>query len=157
MAALPSSPDTLIRYNEWANTRWLDSLRVRPDLSAHTQDLFTHLLAVEDAWVRRLRGQAVSNFEWWPSLTWEECATLVARNADAYQTFIDTHEEAALDAPLSYTDASGSDRTILVRDALTHVVTHSHYHRGQVAQSVRAQGFDPVNTDLTAFIQQRST
>jgi len=36
-----------------------------------------------------------------------------------------------------------------------HVITHNHYHRGQIAQVVREKGDEPVNTDYITYTRQR--
>ena len=39
-------------------------------------------------------------------------------------------------------------------DVLTHVVTDSAYHRGQVASELRAGGFEPAYTDFIHAVRQ---
>jgi uncharacterized damage-inducible protein DinB len=44
-----------------------------------------------------------------------------------------------------------------VDDIATHVVFHSHYHRGQIASLVRAAGHTPAYTDFIHAIRSRAT
>lgn len=154
MSASPKFFNESVRHNEWANTRWLARLREIPDLSKRTKDIFAHLLAGEQCWVRRLRGQDTSNFDPWPSLTWTECGMLIERNTEAYRTFLRKRGDD-LNRDVLHVEGTETDREMPVRDVLRHVFMHSHYHRGQVAMSVQAQGFEPVNTDFTTFVQQQ--
>jgi len=41
-----------------------------------------------------------------------------------------------------------------VGDVLTHVVTHSGYHRGQIASAIRSDGGTPAYTDFIHAARQ---
>ena len=40
-----------------------------------------------------------------------------------------------------------------VGEILTHVAMHGHYHRGQIARSMRLAGREPVYTDYIGFVR----
>jgi uncharacterized damage-inducible protein DinB len=56
--------------------------------------------------------------------------------------------------PVGYRNSKGEPWTSTVGDILTHVVTHSAYHRGQVASELRAAGFIPAYTDFIHAVRQ---
>ena len=55
---------------------------------------------------------------------------------------------------VAYRNSKGEPWTSTVGDILTHVVTHSAYHRGQVASELRAAGFEPAYTDFIHAVRQ---
>ncbi len=80
-----------------------------------------------------------------------ECRTLVARAAEALGGFVHRLDADGLKQEAVYRNSKGAEHRTPVADVLTHLVLHSHYHRGQVAAALRALGTDPPWTDFIAF------
>ena len=59
-----------------------------------------------------------------------------------------------LAATVTYQNSKGETWSSRKDDILMHVITHSVYHRGQVAAAVRAAGFTPAYTDFIHSIRQ---
>ena len=74
--------------------------------------------------------------------------------ARAWAGFLDEPEGADLDGGVAYRNSQGEAWTSTVGDILTHVVSHSAYHRGQVASELRAAGFAPAYTDFIHAVRQ---
>jgi uncharacterized damage-inducible protein DinB len=53
--------------------------------------------------------------------------------------------------PITYTNTHGQTFTQPLQDLLFHILNHSTYHRGQLAQLLRQQGFTPPATDFVYF------
>ena len=60
----------------------------------------------------------------------------------------------SLAARVEYVNSKGEPWTSAVGDVLTHVVTHSAYHRGQIATDMRASGLEPAYTDFIHSVRQ---
>ena len=56
--------------------------------------------------------------------------------------------------PVSYQNSKGETWSSRKDDILMHLITHSAYHRGQVAAAVRAAGSTPAYTDFIHSIRQ---
>ena len=55
---------------------------------------------------------------------------------------------------ISYVNSKGESWSSQVDDVLLHVITHSAYHRGQIASDMRAAGLTPAYTDFIYAIRQ---
>lgn len=144
----------LFEYDHWANTRWLDRLRGIGDVEPRTRDLMAHIPATKRVWITRLRG-GDAEMAIWPSLDWDACARLLEVTYDDYQAFLDGCSEHDLTSAVTYRNSKGVAYQTPVREVLMHVITHGHYHRGQIAQAVRRQGAEPINTDYITYTRQR--
>jgi len=51
-------------------------------------------------------------------------------------------------------NSKGETWSSQVNDVLLHVITHSAYHRGQIASDMRAAGLTPAYTDFIHAIRQ---
>ena len=52
-----------------------------------------------------------------------------------------------------YRNSAGNDFDNSVGEILTHVAMHGHYHRGQIARTMRAAGREPVYTDYIGYVR----
>ena len=147
----------LFRYDHWANTRWLSRLRALDAVPERTRSIMAHLPATKRVWITRLRDEDASGLAIWPSLDWSACADLLDATHRQYEAFLDACSETDLTAEATYHNSTGTAYRTPVREVLMHVLTHNHYHRGQIAQAVRQQGHDPVNTDYITFTRQRNS
>jgi len=145
----------LFEYDHWASTRWLDRLRALDNVDARTRSVMAHLPATKRVWITRLRGEDSADVPIWPSLDWTACARLLDATYDDYQVFLDGCSDYDLQSAASYQNSRGVEYQTPVREVLMHVITHGHYHRGQIAQAVRQQGVEPVNTDYITYTRQR--
>lgn len=145
----------LFDYDHWANARWIDRLRGIDEVTPRTRDLMAHILAARHVWITRLRGDDASAVALWPSLDWDACVRLLETTHDDFRTFLDACSEHDLKGAATYRNSKGVEYHTPVREVLMHVVTHGHYHRGQIAQAVRRQGDAPVNTDYITYTRQR--
>ena len=137
----------------WANRRILDLLRNQSQVNERARKLFSHLLAAEQIWMARLRGQGSSTLPVWPGSALEECASLVELNNAAYKQFVRDLSEETLNQVVTYRNTKGQEFRTPVQDILTHVACHGAYHRGQIATVVRDAGEEPINTDFITFVR----
>jgi uncharacterized damage-inducible protein DinB len=145
----------LFGYDHWASARWLDRLRALDDVPPRARDLMAHLPATKRVWITRLRGENSADVPIWPSLDWTACARLLDATHDDYQVFLDQCSTRDLESTVAYRNSKGTAFQTPVREVLMHVITHNHYHRGQIAHIVRQHGTEPVNTDYITYTRRR--
>lgn len=142
-----------VRYDAWANRRLADALTDRHERPLR---LLAHVATAERVWLGRIYGtQPVSTAaELWPALDASGCRALVGRAAEELGAFAASVTEDGLGREAVYRNSSGTAYRTPVRDVLTHVLLHSHYHRGQAATALRALGVDPPGTDFIVFVRE---
>jgi uncharacterized damage-inducible protein DinB len=144
----------LFHHADWANRRVLTLLQSVNEPPEKAQRLFAHVLASEQVWLARLRGEDSSALEIWPDLSLKKCAVLVEKNAADYRAYFEKLPDASLSSVITYRNSKDIQFRTLVMDVFTHVSVHGSYHRGQIAQTMRNAGYEPVNTDFITFVRE---
>jgi uncharacterized damage-inducible protein DinB len=144
----------LFRHADWANRRVLALLQNVNEPPEKARRLFAHVLASEQVWLARLRGEDSAALEIWPELSLKKCAALVEKNAADYRAYFATLADSSLREVITYRNSKGIQFRTLVLDVFTHVSVHGSYHRGQIAQTMRNAGHEPVNTDFITFVRE---
>ena len=143
----------LFAYDGWANQEVLASLHAAKTPLPQALKLMAHIFAAERLWMERLE-QKPQSLPVWPQLTAEECARQAAELPALWKAYLAGTSEVELARPIAYKNSKGETWNSRKNDVLMHVVTHSVYHRGQVAAAVRAAGFTPAYTDFIHSIRQ---
>ena len=147
------SLNRLARHMEWADARTLDALRAAGEATpAPALELYAHVLGAEHVWLARLQGEP-SALAVWPTLTLEACAKAAADGSRGYARFLSSLSLADLERKVTYTNSAGLHFETAIGDILLQVFLHGAYHRGQVAQQLRAAGLTPAATDYIAFVR----
>lgn len=136
----------------WADLRVLERLRSAPDERA--VHLLAHVLAAERVWLTRLRGEDSRHLDVWPSHDIDGCADAAGAVHRDFARYLDELPEALLPEAMEYTNQVGAHYRARRIDVLTHVATHGHYHRGQIAQTLRLAGHEPVSTDFIVWVRE---
>jgi uncharacterized damage-inducible protein DinB len=133
----------LFQYDAWANRT---SIAALPDVPPpRALAVLGHLAGSQRTWLSRLTGRP-SPLVVWPSLTREQCAAELARDAAEWSAYLAGSPDLA--ARLTYTNAKGEPSSNTIDEILTHVLMHSAYHRGQLAMLTRDSGATPAPTDF---------
>lgn len=146
----------LFEYDAWANRESLASIGPAAAAAPKTIALIAHVAAAEHLWIARIAAEPPP-MPVWPELTLEQCGPALARGAGRWQAYLQTLTDAELTREVAYTNTKGQPFRSRVADIATHVVFHSHYHRGQIASLVRAAGHTPAYTDFIHAIRTRAT
>jgi uncharacterized damage-inducible protein DinB len=141
----------LFTYDGWANQEVLAGLRT--SMTPRALELMAHILSSQRLWMERLE-QKPQTLPVWPAFTLEECESQAAELAVLWTTYLANRSEADLAKPVSYQNSKGEPWSSRKDDILMHLITHSAYHRGQVATVVRAAGPAPAYTDYIHSIRQ---
>jgi uncharacterized damage-inducible protein DinB len=143
----------MYEHLNWANQRILEALQSIEDVNQEVCRLFSHILFAEKVWITRLRGSDSSLLPIWSEVDIEVCAELVMQNEESFKRFLTNLVNTDLDKLITYTNSKGKEFKSSVRDILTHVALHGHYHRGQINARLRANGIEPVNIDFITFVR----
>ncbi len=142
----------MYEHLNWANQRILETL-LNVEVEFQQVSLFSHILYSEQVWITRIKGMESSQMPIWSDGDLEVCARLIKQNEDNFKTLLTEIAETDLDNLISYTNSKGGEFKTSMRDILTHVALHGQYHRGQINSRIRADGFEPVNTDYITFVR----
>src|SRR5215510_3669728 len=163
----PMTPQTarmLTRYNAWANKLIFDAVaalpageatKERPTLFKNMVNTLNHLYTVDAIWQAHLEGREHGI----PALK----TVLHPEFADlrrAQQTMDEWYiayghrlSEAGLIETVNFKLIGGNAGTMSRGDILLHVVNHTSYHRGWVADMFYAVPVHPPTTDLPVFLR----
>ncbi len=143
----------LFEYDAWANREVLSNLRVLPAPQPRPLKLMAHILASQHLWMSRLEPMRAT-LPVWPDLTIEQCEKQVGELQALWKNYLMGKTEAGLAQTVDYKNSQGEPWSSRKDDILMHLITHSAYHRGQAAASVRTAGFAPAYTDFIHSIRQ---
>ena len=158
MPALVHTIRGLLAYTLWADRQILEARRGLPesDLERDTGTSFgsvlgttAHILGAEQLWLSRLLGVPLRHLpalEDFPSL--EMLAASFEDFWPQLEFFLASLGEEQIESDFTWLDTAGESRTAPLRQVLLHLVTHSAYHRGQVASQLRQLGHEAPSTDL---------
>ena len=161
-----STIQMLTRYNAWANRAIFDAVAAlpvgeankdRPTLFKNIVNTLNHLHVVDLIWQahieRRDHGIAALN-----TILYTDFAELwSAQQAidDWYITWGDALSEADANEPLRFTLIGGKQGEMRRSEIVLHVVNHTSYHRGFVADMFFQIPARPPLTDLPVFLTAR--
>ena len=144
----------LFEYESWANRRTLASLEQAAEHGAGVR-FFAHILAGQEVWLTRLRGQDSSAIAIWAPHALEDCSRRLDALAAEIDRLLARVDEAFLETDIVYRNQTGREFRNTPLDVLTHLGLHSQHHRGQIALQLRQLGQTPAVTDFIAFRRER--
>jgi uncharacterized damage-inducible protein DinB len=112
-----------------------------------------HIIAAECLWLDRIQ-QKPQSLPVWPEFDLERCERQAADQARRWREYLSQMYESELSRAVSYKNSKGEPWSSTVGDILTHVATHSAYHRGQIASHMREKGQAPPYTDYIHAVRQ---
>jgi uncharacterized damage-inducible protein DinB len=161
---LASSARTLTRYNAWANEVIFKAVAglpegeaVKPRQSVFRNMVHTlnHNYVIDRIFQAHLEGRrhgySARNTPEHPPLAelWRAQQAIDRWYVD----WSDAISEAALDEKVSFTYVGGGEGVMTRGEILQHLVNHTSYHRGFVAQMMYEVPARPPTTDLTVFLR----
>ncbi len=142
----------LYAYNDWANRRIVVALKDSP--SERSVEILAHLLITEKEYYERLYGKNSTGFDFWPELTLEDCGTLARESAEDYEQLLRRFDDEGLDIRANYHSSEGIPYENTFRELLTHVLTHSSIHRGNIILKLREAGSTPPKIDYIIYLRE---
>ena len=150
-----------VRYNLWANTRFVERLSAEPDavLDAPVPSSFPtlrrtllHIRDAENAWVCRLMNEAVP----WPADPDTDINSLLLFSK-RFHDLVLACDERLLAEQRSYKTLKGDPQRSLVWRMVHHCLNHSTQHRGQVITQMRALGLGDIPANDLVVYQRTLT
>jgi uncharacterized damage-inducible protein DinB len=162
-----NSIQTLTRYKAWADNLFLSVVSELPAsvLSAPRPGFFgnlirtlNHSLAMDHVWQSHLLGKphglTTRNPEHCPEM--EELFAAQRAVDNWYVTYADSISDQELNDIVEFEFIGGGQGAMSRGDILLHVVNHTTYHRGQVADILYHLSVFPPTTDLPVFLREQS-
>lgn len=137
-------------YDEWANGRTLQTLKTLEASSPNLIGAFGHILNAKRIWLDRIEGTESGWPDGWPNFTLEECESRTAEINAAFHDFLDRVQAEELDRTILLPWSRGDLKTPL-REVLTHLITHSMYHRGEIMGGAGQTGAKVPSTDYVIW------
>ena len=156
---------TLARYKAWADQRIHERVaalpsdvwdRPQPIVFGSIRRTLNHVLAMDRVWRANLEGVAhgltTRNPDDCPPL--EAIATAQAAIDSWLLGYIEKLDETAAETPVDFTFIGGGSGRMTRGEIILHMVNHTTYHRGHVADMIYNAGHEPPTTDLPVFLRE---
>ena len=147
---MPDLLEQLFDHNWWAHEALVAELRRMPP-DAETIRLFAHVVGTEHLWLSRIDG-IKPRVAVWPALALDEIVALETENRARIRELLRRPDDSRQQR-VPYRNSAGNEFDNTVGEILTHVAMHGHYHRGQIARTMRAAGREPVYTDYIGYVR----
>lgn len=156
---------TLYRYNQWANTRILDTaVKLSPEQylapSEHPhhylRGVLTHILFAQWIWLKRWMGESpTTRLKPDDFPTFESLRKRWAEEEAELMRFVEEITDERLNAPFRYTSTEDVKYENLLWESMAHVVNHGMQHRSEAAAILTELGFSPGDLDLILFTRKK--
>jgi len=141
-------------YNDWANQLLFESFAQQAEkIPAISMRLLSHLVNTQVVWLSRIKGEAY-NLTAWDEHSLDVCKEMHQRSFAVLQTLVTADDNG--EAIITYANFQGIKFENSVNDILLQVLNHGTYHRAQIAQDMRKNGLEPVNTDYITFVREKA-
>jgi uncharacterized damage-inducible protein DinB len=137
-------------YQHWANEVLFSSLdHLQADVLDSDQGLFfksihhtvDHMLLVAQVWLARMQGEHLEvNYRAISHPEFRELKQSLRRETRKLQAWLEAQPEEFFTAEMSFVGSDGKQRSMWVREALTHLYTHYAHHRGQISAVITRLG-----------------
>lgn len=157
----------MARYKAWADALLYQSLAKlsEDELNSPRRIVFgsllrtlNHLYAMDVVWQAHLLGKRhgynTRNPESCPPF--KELRALAAELDQWYVRYADGSTEPSLNEVVKFEFIGGNPGSMSRGDILLHVVNHSTYHRGHIADMLYEMGSHPPTTDLPVYLRHAS-
>ena len=156
----------LTRYNAWANRQMFEAVAALPEgeavkprtsLFSNMVHTLNHNYVIDRIWQAHLEGRdhgyETRNTKDYPPLP--ELWRLQQEVNAWYVAWSDKLSDAALDEKVQFTLIGGNKGIMTRGEILLHVVNHTSYHRGFVADLFFQVPARPPTTDLPVYLRER--
>lgn len=106
--------------------------------------IFAHMITAVDVWMNRVEG-IQAPFTLFPTWSLEEVNERHEASLARIRRVVET---TSIDHEVRYKTSEGTEFYNTLGEILLHLHSHSAYHRGQIAQEIRRQGREYLDTDF---------
>ena len=140
----------LAAHDEWANRMLIEALRKMSSPPARSLEVISHIQGTQWTWLGRMEKTAPRT-RVWPGMSLDECERELPKLREAWEHLLTS---TSLDATYPYSNTKGEQFVSSIRDTLTHVFLHGHYHRGQIVMLMRQAGAEPPYIDFIEAVRK---
>lgn len=140
----------LAAHDQWANRALIDALRRLPSSPPRALEILSHIQGTQWTWLSRM-DRSIPPGKVWPGMSLEDCERELSRLHQSWGEFLTS---ADLDATYPYSNTKGEKFESSIRDTLTHVFLHGHFHRGQIVMLIRQAGAEPPYIDFIEAVRK---
>lgn len=116
--------------------------------------LMGHIIAARHMWLFRF-GFLTEKIELFPrETTFDELQEKLSLMEASWSKYLEQLDDAKLEAVFEYESYEGQRFQNTIEEILTQLFGHSWYHRGQIAQLLRAIGAEPAVTDFVFWARR---
>jgi uncharacterized damage-inducible protein DinB len=140
--------EDLIKYNSWANQQIIAILSADHEkVSDRCLDLMSHILNVHHIWNGNIRQSPISYGPW----ELQHLAKLSEIDNSNTAMTLQILKETDASRSVKYQTKTGVTFVHSVQEIILQIITHSTYHRGQLATEFRNIGIAPPLTDYIYY------
>ncbi len=141
----------LLTYSHEANGAFIHAIHAAPSANERVSVILSHILNAHRIWNARIGGVSPMGDprEVRPPTSW------AAINVENYQRSMELLASEDIERFVEYRDMKGNSHRNRIRDILLHVVTHSTYHRGQLALLLGQEEKIPPSTAYIFYVRER--
>jgi uncharacterized damage-inducible protein DinB len=121
----------LFEYDNWAKIRLAAAINPLPEVPERVVSLFGHLLASNHIWQSRLLGTTAEMAVWEP-IPVANWLKQQAANHEQIIHYLQNANNVSFDKEINYKTTKGIPFQNTVEGILSHMITHSNYHMGQI-------------------------
>jgi uncharacterized damage-inducible protein DinB len=130
-----------LQYNHWANGQLIETLQSLSNPPERALQLIAHIVGIENNWLKRL-GLSNEMADHFPTWNLEEVKRIASQNLTSYTMLLDSISDFEKTIQVTILNET-SPRTLTIGDSLTHVFSHSNYHRAQIVTLLKGH-VDPL-------------
>ncbi len=142
----------LFDYDLWANKRVLSIIENKGLTASSTPitRLFSHIIAAQEIWIRRILGESLQGLTPWPEIQPTEWQTRLDSVNSRWKTTAGDPQHT-MHRVITYQNSRGDAFSSVFSDIATHVIIHGQHHRAQIALHLRERGITPPGTDYIFY------
>ena len=126
-----------IEYEYWANLELHHLIASANPIPERVPFLYSHILNSSSMWLSRLNG-AELKVTLFQERTMEENKLLLEENNTSWINYLNNANDDELNRIVTFIfPLDGTKKKIKVMDAITHILHHSSYHRGQMIAQLK--------------------
>jgi uncharacterized damage-inducible protein DinB len=144
----------LFNYDRFANHLILETI-INAGNPEKPVQLMAHLLAAQQTWLNRCKGETAIGGALWPDWKAEILEKMIDDNHRAFINFLDYSDPDDFNKEISYRNSKGDGFDNQLNDILTQVINHGTHHRAQAGQLLKLAGIEHLPaTDYIFYLRQ---
>jgi uncharacterized damage-inducible protein DinB len=140
----------LYKGNYWANATFLESSISVYDTNKYIAETFSHVINAQFIWMSRIKGEK-SPYKVREIHSIETLRQIIPQISKMWIAYLENATPEEYNREIHYTNSFGESFTSKIIDIVSHLISHSHYHRGQCNAALRKNGVEPINIDFITY------